>query len=308
MTYLITGGAGFIGSHLTQRLLREGKRVICLDNLSTGDMRNIEQNKSQGYKFIRGDVTKPIEIEEKADVVFHLASPASPPDYFRFPVETLLTGSVGTYNALNYALKNGALFFLSSTSEIYGDPLTSPQNEEYCGSVNPIWPRSVYEVSKRFSESMTMTFHREFGLSTRIVRIFNTYGPNMRLNDGRSIPNFVRSALSGQDITIYGDGSQTRSYCYIDDVVDAFLMLIDADYYLPINVGNPEEITIKELADSIVEATGSKSKIVFNKPLDDDPKTRKPDIGKAKHILGWEPKINLHQGLNLMIEAFRCKN
>ncbi|MBN2363118.1 NAD-dependent epimerase/dehydratase family protein [candidate division WOR-3 bacterium] len=307
MTYLITGGAGFIGSHLTEKLLDLGHEVICLDNLSTGHRMNVEKFKNARFRFIEADVTTPIKFDGKIDVLFHFASPASPPDYFRLPVETLLAGSQGTYNALNLALENDAVFFLSSTSEIYGDPTISPQKEDLCGNVNPIWPRSVYEVSKRFAESITMTYHRKTGLKTRIVRIFNTYGPNMRIDDGRSIPNFIKFALSGEDITIYGDGRQTRSFCYIDDVTQAFILLSQTDYNYPLNIGNPEEISILDLARTIIDITGSKSDISFQNPLDDDPKIRKPDISMAQKILGWQPNVCLKEGLEKTVAAFKKK-
>ncbi|MBN1150860.1 GDP-mannose 4,6-dehydratase [candidate division WOR-3 bacterium] len=307
MKYLVTGGAGFIGSHLVEKLLSSGDKVICLDNFSTGERGNLKDFGGSSFKLIEKDVTQPLSIAEKIDVVYHLASPASPPDYFKLPVETLMAGSLGTYNALNLALENKAVFFLSSTSEIYGDPSISPQNEDLCGYVNPIWPRSVYEVSKRFAESITMTYNRKYGLKTRIVRIFNTYGPNMRIEDGRSIPNFIKLALQGKDLKIYGDGNQTRSFCYIDDVVEAFVKLPRIEYSQPVNIGNPEEISIFDLAKTVVKLTGSKSTITFHRPLDNDPKIRKPDISRAKKILEWEPTVGLKQGLEKTVESFKRK-
>lgn len=304
MKALVTGGAGFLGSHLCEVLLAKGYEVICVDNLITGNIENISHIEKE-ITYIEYDVTKPLYLEEKIDFLYHLASPASPVDYLEMPIHTLKVGALGTHNMLGLAKQHGARFLLASTSEVYGDPLVNPQNEEYWGNVNPIGPRGVYDEAKRFAEAMTMAYHRYHKLDTRIVRIFNTYGSRMRLNDGRVVPNFIAQALRGDDLTVYGDGSQTRSFCYVSDVIEGIYRLMMSDYTLPVNIGNPEEHTILEFANIILKITGSKSKISF-KPLPiDDPKQRRPDISRAKAILNWEPKVSLEQGLKQTIEYFK---
>lgn len=302
---LVTGGAGFLGSHLCDLLLAKGYEVLCVDNLITGSAQNIEHITTDGFSYIQHDVTKPLYLEEKIDFLFHLASPASPIDYLELPIQTLKVGALGTHNMLGLARGKNARFLLASTSEVYGDPLVNPQSEEYWGNVNPIGPRGVYDEAKRFAEAITMAYHRYHKLDTRIVRIFNTYGPRMRLDDGRVVPNFVRQALRGEDLTVYGDGSQTRSFCYASDEIDGIYRLMMSDYILPVNIGNPEEHTIIEFAKIILKMTGSSSKIAF-KPLPvDDPKQRRPDITKAKKLLGWEPKVPLERGLKETIKYFK---
>lgn len=305
MKALVTGGAGFLGSHLCDLLLAKGYEVLCVDNLITGDAHNIAHIKSDTFSYTKHDVTKPLYLDEKIDLLFHLASPASPIDYLELPIQTLKVGALGTHNMLGLAKEHRARFLIASTSEVYGDPLVNPQSEEYWGNVNPIGPRGVYDEAKRYAEAITMAYHRYHGIDSRIVRIFNTYGPRMRLNDGRVVPNFIRQALRGEDITVYGDGSQTRSFCYVSDEIEGIYRLMMSDYNLPVNIGNPEEHTILEFANIILEITGSCSKIVF-KPLPvDDPKQRRPDITKAREILGWEPKVSLEQGLKETIKYFK---
>ena len=304
MKTLVTGGAGFLGSHLCDLLLEKGHEVICVDNLITGDASNITHINSDRFSYIKHDVTKPLYIEEDIDFLFHLASPASPVDYLELPIQTLKVGALGTHNMLGLAKEKGARFLLSSTSEVYGDPLVNPQTEEYWGNVNPIGPRGVYDEAKRYAEAITMAYHRYHGVDTRIVRIFNTYGPRMRLNDGRVVPNFIGQALRGEDLTVYGDGSQTRSFCYVSDEVEGIYRLMMSDYTNPVNIGNPEEHTILEFAKIVLQITGSNSHIVYKELPVDDPKLRRPDISRAKKVLGWEPEIGLGEGLERTVEYF----
>jgi len=302
---LITGGAGFIGSHLCDRMLEEGHEVICMDNLLTGSVENIAHLHNRPFRFIHHDVTHYIFIEGKVDYILHFASPASPIDYLEYPIQTLKVGSLGTHKALGLALEKKAIFLLASTSEVYGDPLEHPQKETYWGNVNPVGPRGVYDEAKRFAEAMTMAYHRYHGLNTRIVRIFNTYGPRMRAHDGRVVPTLINQALRNEPLTIFGDGQQSRSFCYISDLVEGISRLLKCDTPDPVNLGNPCEKTILEFADKIVELTGCRSEIV-NKPLPvDDPKVRQPDISRARELLGWEPRISLETGLKDTIEYFR---
>lgn len=304
---LITGGAGFIGSHLCDYMLSKGHEVVCMDNFVTGDIANIQHIRDERFLFIKHDVTNYIYIEGKLDYILHFASPASPIDYLNHPIQTLKVGSLGTHKALGLAKEKGAVFVLASTSEVYGDPLVHPQNESYWGNVNPIGPRGVYDEAKRFAEAITMAYHRYHGVRTRIVRIFNTFGPRMRIKDGRAIPNFISQALKGEDITVFGDGSQTRSFCYISDLAEGIYRLMMSDESEPVNVGNPSEMTVLQLAERILKKTGSKSKIAF-KPLPvDDPKQRRPDISKAKKLLNWEPLVSLEDGLDRTIEYFKTK-
>jgi len=303
---LITGGAGFIGSHLCEYFLNKGFDVICMDNLLTGDIKNIEHLfSSENFVFIKQDVTNYIHVPGKIDYVLHFASPASPIDYNNLPIQTLKVGALGTHKTLGLAKEKKARFLLASTSEVYGDPLVHPQNEDYWGNVNPIGPRGVYDEAKRFAEAMTMAYNRYHKVETRIVRIFNTYGPKMRINDGRAIPTFISQALKGEDITAFGDGSQTRSFCYVSDLVEGIFRLLMSDYHYPVNIGNPNEMTITQLAEKIIQMTNSKSKIVYKPLPEDDPKVRQPDITRARTILGWEPKISLEEGLKNTIEYFR---
>ena len=303
---LITGGAGFLGSHLCDRFLADGYEVICMDNLITGDLRNVEHLFSDSdFHFHHQDVTEFIHVPGRLDVVMHFASPASPIDYLELPIQTLKVGSLGTHKALGLAHAKGARFFLASTSECYGDPLVHPQREDYWGNVNPVGPRGVYDEAKRFAEAMTMAYHRYHGVDTRIVRIFNTYGPRMRLNDGRALPAFMSQALRGEDLTVFGDGSQTRSFCYCDDLVEGIWRLLHSDEVMPTNIGNPNEMTIKQFAEKILTLTGSRSKIDYRPLPQDDPKVRQPDISKAKRLLGWEPKVALDDGLKRTYEYFR---
>lgn len=303
--FLVTGGAGFIASHLTDFLLQQGHSVICADNLITGNIANIEHNLSnENYEFVRQDVSQKIDVEGKIDFVLHLASPASPIDYYDYPIETMRVGSSGTYNALETALKNDAKLLFSSTSEIYGDPLEHPQTESYWGHVNSIGPRAVYDEAKRFSEAMIMAYHRKHKLDTRIVRIFNTYGPRMRKADGRAVPNFVNQALSGEPITVYGEGKQTRSFCYISDLVSGIYKLINSEVHEPVNMGNPNEIALIDVAKKIIKLTGSKSKIVYCPMPVDDPKVRCPDISKAMKELDWHPEVDFEEGLVKTIKWF----
>jgi nucleoside-diphosphate-sugar epimerase len=302
---VVTGAAGFLGSHLCDRLVERGDEVVGLDNLVTGSVANIEHLfGTPGFTFVEHDVSKFIWVPGDVDVVMHLASPASPKDYLEMPIQTLKVGSLGTHNGLGLARAKGATFFLASTSEVYGDPQQHPQTEEYWGHVNPVGPRGVYDEAKRFAEAMTMAYHRHHGIDVRIVRIFNTYGPRMRPQDGRVVSNFVMQALRGEPITIYGDGSQTRSFCYVDDEVRGFLALLDSDQTGPINIGNPGEFTIRELADIVVELTGSGSEIVHEPLPVDDPTQRRPDITKARELLGWQPTVDLRDGLARTIEHF----
>lgn len=305
-TTVVTGGAGFLGSHLTERLLSEGHRVIGLDNLITGSTKNIEHLAGNDhYQFIKMDVSQYIFVPGDVDYIFHFASPASPIDYLELPIPTLKVGALGTHNALGLARAKGAKFLLASTSETYGDPLVHPQREDYWGNVNPIGPRGVYDEAKRFAEAITMAYHRYHGIDTKIVRIFNTYGPRMRLRDGRVVPAFIGQALTGQPLTIFGDGSQTRSFCYVSDLVDGIFRLSQSDTHDPVNIGNPGEMTIKQFAEHIIRITGTASQMEF-KPLPvDDPKVRQPDIGRAKRVLGWEPKVSFDEGIRETIEYFK---
>ncbi len=305
---LITGGAGFLGSHLCERFLAEDYEVFCMDNLITGDLANTEHLVGDPrFHFLHQDVTEYIHVPGKLDVVMHFASPASPIDYLELPIQTLKVGSLGTHKALGLAHAKGARFLLASTSECYGDPLVHPQREDYWGNVNPVGPRGVYDEAKRFAEAMTMGYHRYHNVETRIVRIFNTYGPRMRMNDGRALPAFMGQALRGEPLTVFGDGSQTRSFCYVDDLVEGIWRLLQSDEALPVNIGNPHEMTILEFAQNVLELTGSKSEIVFKDLPVDDPKIRQPDIGKAKALLDWEPKIPLETGLERTLAYFRTK-
>ena len=303
---LITGGAGFIGSHLCERFLADGCEVICMDNLSTGSADNIAHLfADRRFMFIQQDVTTYIYVKGPLDAILHFASPASPVDYLELPIPTLKVGSLGTHKALGLAKEKGARFLLASTSEVYGDPLVHPQPEDYWGNVNPIGPRGVYDEAKRFAEALTMAYHRAHGVDTRMVRIFNTHGPRMRLNDGRVVPNFISQALRNEPLTVYGDGLQTRSFCYVSDLVDGIVRLLRADYTGPVNCGNPTEVTILEFADRIKALTGSSSEIVFRPLPEDDPKVRQPDITRARRLLGWEPRVSLEDGLSHTIEYFR---
>lgn len=303
---LITGGAGFLGSHLCDRFIKEGFHVIAMDNLITGDLRNIEHLfKHPDFEFYHHDVSSFVHVPGELHYILHFASPASPIDYLKIPIQTLKVGSLGTHNLLGLARAKKARILVASTSEVYGDPLVHPQVEEYYGNVNPIGPRGVYDEAKRFQEAITMAYHTYHNVETRIVRIFNTYGPRMRLNDGRVLPAFIGQALRGEDLTVFGDGSQTRSFCYVDDEVEGIFRLLMSDYHLPMNVGNPGEITIKEFAEEIVKLTGTKQKIVYKPLPQDDPKQRQPNITKAKEILGWEPKVSRSEGLKITYEYFK---
>lgn len=303
---LITGAAGFLGSHLSDRFLKEGYHVIGMDNLITGDLKNIEHLfKREDFEFYHHDVSKFIHVPGELHYILHFASPASPIDYLKIPIQTLKVGSLGTHNCLGLAKAKGARMLIASTSEIYGDPDVHPQPEEYWGNVNPIGPRGVYDEAKRFQEAMTMAYHTFHGLETRIVRIFNTYGPRMRLNDGRALPAFIGQALRGEDLTVFGDGSQTRSFCYVDDLVEGIYRLLLSDYAQPVNIGNPAEISLKEFAEEVLKLTGSSVKISYKPLPKDDPKQRRPDITKAKEILGWEPKVNRAEGLKITYEYFK---
>jgi dTDP-glucose 4,6-dehydratase len=300
-TAVVTGGAGFLGSHLCEYLLAEGYRVICVDNLETGSLSNLEHLRDDAFTFLNHDVIERIEIDEPVDVVFHLAALASPVDYLRQPLHSLKTGSHGTHNALGLAKWKRARFLLASTSEIYGDPKVHPQPETYWGHVNPIGPRGVYDEAKRYAEAMTMAYHRQQGVDTSIVRIFNTYGPRMRAHDGRAIPNFVQQALENKPLTVFGDGSQTRSFCYVDDLILGLYLLATGGEHLPVNLGNPREFTILELAETVINVTESKSEIVFEALPVDDPQVRQPDITRAKQLLGWHPEIELEEGLRRLL-------
>ncbi|HEY1317543.1 MAG TPA: UDP-glucuronic acid decarboxylase family protein [Gaiella sp.] len=296
-TSLVTGGAGFLGSHLCEALLAKGHRVVCLDNLETGSLGNIEHLRDDAFAFVPKDLTQHVEIPEALDFVYHLASPASPIDYLRLPLQTLKVGSHGTHNALGLAKVHRARFLLASTSEVYGDPQVHPQPETYWGHVNPIGPRGVYDEAKRYAEALTMAYHRQQGVDTAIVRIFNTYGPRMRPHDGRAIPTFIRQALEQKPLTVFGDGSQTRSFCYVDDLVRGLILLAESDEHMPVNVGNPAEMSLLELAEAVIAATGSSSPIVFEALPVDDPQVRQPDITRARQLLGWEPEVGLEEGL-----------
>jgi dTDP-glucose 4,6-dehydratase len=303
---LITGGAGFLGSHLCDRFLREGYFVSAMDNLITGDLRNIEHLfKHTDFEFYHHDVSKFVHVSGDVDYILHFASPASPIDYLKIPIQTLKVGSLGTHNLLGLAREKKSRILVASTSEVYGDPMVHPQTEEYYGNVNPVGPRGVYDEAKRFQEAMTMAYHTFHGLETRIIRIFNTYGPRMRLNDGRVLPAFIGQALRGEDLTIFGDGSQTRSFCYVDDLVEGIFRLLMSDYPYPVNIGNPDEITIRDFAEEIVKLTGTKQKIVYHALPKDDPKQRQPDITKAKNILNWTPTVSRSEGLKITYEYFK---
>ena len=305
---VVTGGAGFLASHLTDRLLAEGHRVIGIDNFITGNVANIEHLAgNEDYRFIKQDVSNFIFLPDDVDNVFHFASPASPIDYLEHPIPTLKVGSLGTHNALGLAKDKGAGFLLASTSECYGDPLVHPQREDYWGNVNPIGPRGVYDEAKRFAEAITMAYHRFHGLNTHIVRIFNTYGPRMRLRDGRVVPAFIGQALTGEPITIFGDGSQTRSFCFCSDLIDGIYRLSRSDFHEPVNIGNPREMTIKQFAEEIIRITGSKSAIEYRPLPVDDPKVRQPDITRARTVLGWEPKVDFDEGIRRTVEYFRTR-
>ena len=302
-TAVVTGGAGFLGSHLCDSLARDGHRVICVDSLETGSLQNIEHLRGDDFVFMNHDITNHLAIDEPVDFIYHLASPASPIDYLRLPLQTLKVGSLGTHNALGLAKWKRARFLLASTSEVYGDPLIHPQPETYWGNVNPIGPRGVYDEAKRYAEALTMAYHRQQGVDTCIVRIFNTYGPRMRPHDGRAIPTFVRQALANEPLTVFGDGSQTRSFCYVDDLVRGLIALCQSGEHLPVNIGNPAEYTLLELAQKVVEVTGATSEIVFEALPVDDPKVRQPDITRARQLLGWEPQVSLEDGLRRILQA-----
>ncbi len=301
-TCVITGGAGFLGSHLCEHLLEKGHRVICIDNLETGSLQNIEHIRSDDFEFRHIDITERVEVPEQVDFIYHLASPASPIDYLRLPLHTLKVGSHGTHHMLGVAKYKRARFLLASTSEVYGDPQIHPQREDYWGHVNPIGPRGVYDEAKRYAEAMTMAYHRQQGVDTSIVRIFNTYGPRMRANDGRAVPTFLRQALQDQPLTVFGDGSQTRSFCYVDDLIRGIVSLAESDAHMPVNVGNPNEFTLLELAKAVIEVTESRSEIVHEPLPVDDPQQRQPDITRANDLLGWQPEVELREGLRRTIE------
>lgn len=307
MRIVITGAAGFIGSHLSEALLDRGHAVVGIDNLLTGDLANIAHLTGRDFVFLKHDVTNYIAVDGPVDLVFHWASPASPIDYLELPIPTLKVGALGTHNALGLAKAKGARFVLASTSEVYGDPLEHPQRESYWGNVNPIGPRGVYDEAKRFAEAMTVAYHRYHGLDTKIVRIFNTYGPRMRINDGRAVPTFIAQALRGEDVTLFGNGSQTRSFCYVSDLVAGILKLAESSVNDPVNIGNPHEMSIEEIATTIIRMTGSSSRIVHRPLPTDDPKVRRPDITRARTLLGWEPTVPLEAGLTSTIDYFRTK-
>jgi len=307
-TALVTGGAGFIGSHICDYLIEKNYRVICMDNLITGSLENIEHIRGGDFIFLNHDIAEYIEIKDEIDLIFHFASPASPIDYLQLPIQTLKVGSLGTHNVLGLAKAKRAKMILASTSEVYGDPKVHPQTEEYWGNVNPVGPRGVYDEAKRFAEALTMAYHRQQGLDTYIVRIFNTYGPRMRKDDGRAVPTFISQCLEDRDITVFGDGNQTRSFCYISDMVEGIYRLINSSYHLPLNIGNPGEMTILQLAENIKSIAKSKSNIVFQEMPSDDPLVRKPDISRAKKIIDWEPKISFKDGVEKTIKYFRGKN
>jgi len=303
---LITGAAGFLGSHLCDRFVKEGMHVMGMDNLITGDLKNIQHLfQLENFEFYHCDVSKFIHVSGKLDYILHFASPASPIDYLKIPIQTLKVGSLGTHNCLGLALAKGARILVASTSEVYGDPLVHPQTEDYWGNVNPVGPRGVYDEAKRFQEAITTAYHTFHGLDTRIVRIFNTYGPRMRLNDGRALPAFIGQALRGEDLTVFGDGSQTRSFCYVDDLIEGIYRLLMSDYSEPVNIGNPDQITLKEFAEEVIKLTGSDQKIVYKPLPQDDPKQRQPDITRAKKLLNWEPKISRAEGLKITYDYFK---
>jgi dTDP-glucose 4,6-dehydratase len=305
---LVTGGAGFLGSHLCDRLIAEGYHVIAMDNLITGNLENIEHLfKLEQFEFYHHDVSKFVHVPGKLDYILHFASPASPIDYLKIPIQTLKVGSLGTHNLLGLAMAKGARMLIASTSEVYGDPLVHPQSEDYWGNVNPVGPRGCYDEAKRFQEAMTMAYHMHHGLETRIVRIFNTYGPRMRLDDGRVLPAFLSQALRGEPLSIFGDGSQTRSFCYVDDLVEGIYRLLLSEYHMPVNIGNPSEITIKQFAEEICKLTGVELKVEYQPLPTDDPQKRQPDITKAKEILGWEPQVDRAEGLRRTLEYFKDK-
>ncbi|MDX6663516.1 MAG: dTDP-glucose 4,6-dehydratase [Solirubrobacterales bacterium] len=299
---IVTGGAGFLGSHLCEQLLERGHEVVCIDNLDTGSLKNIAHLRDQGFEFINQDLTEYVEVDGEVDFIYHLASPASPIDYARLPLHTLKVGSYGTHHMLGVAKRKRSRFLLASTSEVYGDPQIHPQTEDYWGHVNPIGPRGVYDEAKRYAEALTMAYHRQQGVDTCISRIFNTYGPRMRPHDGRAIPTFLREALQDKPVTVFGDGSQTRSFCYVDDLIEGLILLMESDAHLPVNIGNPVEKSLLELAETVIEVTGSRSEIVFEALPIDDPQIRQPDISRAKQLLGWEPKVELRDGLKQTIE------
>jgi len=307
MRIVITGAAGFIGSHLSEALLDRGHSVVGIDNLLTGDTANVAHLAGRDFVFVKHDVTNYINVEGPVDAVLHWASPASPIDYLELPIPTLKVGALGTHKALGLAKAKNARFVIASTSEVYGDPLEHPQKETYWGNVNPIGPRGVYDEAKRFAEAMTTAYHRYHGVDAKIVRIFNTYGPRMRLRDGRAVPAFMSQALTGQDVTIFGTGRQTRSFCYVSDLVDGIIRLMESNVNEPVNIGNPHEMTIEEIARAIIRLTGSKSKLVYRPLPEDDPKVRQPDITRARTLLGWEPKVGLEEGLTRTLEYFRTK-
>lgn len=303
---LITGAAGFLGSHLCDRFIKEGMHVIGMDNLITGDLKNIQHLFSlRNFEFYHCDVSKFIHVPGRLDYILHFASPASPIDYLKIPIQTLKVGSLGTHNCLGLALAKKARILVASTSEVYGDPLVHPQREDYWGNVNPVGPRGVYDEAKRFQEAMTMAYHNFHGVETRIVRIFNTYGPRMRLNDGRALPAFIGQALRGEDLTVFGDGSQTRSFCYVDDLIEGIYRLLMSDYSLPVNIGNPDQITLKDFAEEIIRLTGTRQKMVYKPLPQDDPKQRQPDISLARQLLGWQPMVSRAEGLKITYEYFR---
>jgi dTDP-glucose 4,6-dehydratase len=308
MRTVITGGAGFVGSHLCDRFLANGHEVICVDNLITGTFGNVEHLRGQpGFTFLRHDISHPLEIDQPIDNILHFASPASPVDYLRHPIQTLKVGSLGTHNTLGLAKLHKARYLLASTSEVYGDPEVHPQREDYWGHVNPIGVRGVYDEAKRFAEAMVMAYHRSHGVNTHIVRIFNTFGERMRLDDGRVLPNFMGQALRGEPLTVFGDGSQTRSFCYVSDLVDGIERLLFTNFHEPVNLGNPDEVTILEFAQEIISLTGSKSQVEYKPLPQDDPRVRKPDIERARRLLGWEPHVNRHDGLKRTLEFFQGK-
>jgi dTDP-glucose 4,6-dehydratase len=302
-TSIVTGGAGFLGSHLCDSLLEQGHRVICVDNLETGSLQNVEHIREPEFLFVNHDMTEHVEIDEPVDFVYHLAALASPIDYMRMPLHSLKVGSYGTHNALGLAKFKRARFLLASTSEVYGDPQVHPQPESYWGNVNPIGPRGVYDEAKRYAEALTMAYHGQQGVDTAIVRIFNTFGPKMRPNDGRAIPNFVRQALEDSPLTVYGNGRQTRSFCYVDDLIRGLVLLAESGEHLPVNIGNPEEYTLLELAETVIRVSGAKSEIVFEALPIDDPQVRQPDISRARELLGWEPEIGLEEGLRRLLAS-----
>jgi dTDP-glucose 4,6-dehydratase len=303
-TAVVTGGAGFLGSHLCDYLIEQGFRVVCIDNLDTGSLQNIEHLRSENFEFVNHDVTEYLQVDGGVDFVYHLAALASPIDYLRMPLHSLKVGSYGTHHALGLAKWKRARFLLASTSEVYGDPQVHPQPETYWGNVNPIGPRGVYDEAKRYGEALTMAYHGQQGVNTAIARIFNTYGPRMRPNDGRAVPTFVRQALEGKPLTVFGDGTQTRSFCYVDDLIRGLVALAQSDEHLPVNLGNPREFTLSELAETVLRITGSKSEVVHEALPIDDPQVRQPDITRAKQLLGWEPEIQLEEGLRRMLPSF----